>query len=258
MTETKKKAPLVRTKSPLLVTDNKFCPGCGHGIINRLLAESLEELGLAEEAVGVVAVGCACLQVDTFGVDWIQAPHGRAPAVATGVKRCRPENTVFTYQGDGDCLAIGMSETIHTAFRGENITVIFVNNGVFGMTGGQMAPTTLPGQKTTTSVKGRDPQLTGNPANIINLLGTFDTVKYLARGAVHTPAHINRAKKYIKTALENQKNGLGYSFVEILSPCPTNWGLTPVQSLERIKAEMLPVFELGEFRGGAADKKEAQ
>ena len=238
-------------KSSLLVEDNKFCPGCGHGIVNRLLAESLEELGVADDTIGVVAVGCGCLQVDTFGIDWIQSPHGRAPAVATGVKRSRPDKIVLTYQGDGDCLAIGMSETIHTAFRGENITVIFINNGVFGMTGGQMAPTTLSGQRTTTSPKGRDTTVSGNPANIINLLNTFDTVSYLARGSVHNPAAIKRAKGYIKKALQNQKEGAGYSFVEILSPCPTNWGLTPLQSLQHMKDNVLAVYPLGEFAGGA-------
>ena len=256
MSETQKtssKTPKVaRLKSPLLVQDNKFCPGCGHGIINRLLAECLEELGLAEDTIGVVAVGCACLQVDTFGVDWIQAPHGRAPAVATGVKRCRPDKTVVTYQGDGDCLAIGMSETIHTAFRGENITAIFVNNGVFGMTGGQMAPTTLPGQKTTTSVYGRDTSVTGQPANIINLLQNFDSVKYLARGAVLDAPHINRTKRYLKKALENQQKGVGYSFVEIVSPCPTNWSLSPLKSLDHIRNNVFSHYELGEFVGGAA------
>lgn len=244
-----------RHKSPLLVEDNKFCPGCGHGIIDRLVAESLEELDLAEKAIGVVAVGCGCLQVDTFGIDWIQAPHGRAPAVATGIKRCRPENTVLVYQGDGDCLAIGMAETIHTAFRGENVTVIFVNNGVFGMTGGQMAPTTLSGQSTTTTVKGRDVSVSGNPADILSLLGTFSTVKYLARGSVHTPAAINRTKGYIKKALGNQKNNVGYSFVEILSPCPTNWGLTPLKSLDHIKNEVLKTYTLGEFVGGDVQKQ---
>ena len=238
---------LERHKSPLLVEDNKYCPGCGHGIINRLLAECLDELGLGETTIGVVAVGCACLMIDTFGVDWIQAPHGRAPAVATGIKRSRPDKTVFAYQGDGDCLAIGMSETIHTAFRGENITVVFVNNGVFGMTGGQMAPTTLVGQKTTTSVYGRDPKVSGYPANIIDLLKNFDTVKYLARGTVIDVAGINRTKKYIKKGLENQLNNKGYSFIEILSPCPTNWGLTPLKALEHIKNQVMPVYQLGEI-----------
>jgi 2-oxoglutarate ferredoxin oxidoreductase subunit beta len=236
-----------RLKSPLLVEDNKFCPGCGHGIVNRLLAESLDELGLGDNAIGVVAVGCACLMVDTFGVDWIQAPHGRAPAVATGIKRCRPDKTVFAYQGDGDSLAIGMAETIHTAFRGENITVIFVNNGIFGMTGGQMAPTTLAGQKTTTSVHGRDPKLTGYPADIIGLLERFENVTYLARGSVADAADINRTKKYIKKSLANQATDKGYSFVEILSTCPTNWGLTPLQSLEHVKNKVRPVYKLGEI-----------
>lgn len=236
-----------RHHSPLLVEDNKYCPGCGHGIINRLVAEALDELGVSDQTIGVVAVGCACLMIDTFGVDWIQAPHGRAPAVATGIKRSRPDKVVFSYQGDGDCLAIGMAETIHTAFRGENISVIFVNNGVFGMTGGQMAPTTLAGQKTTTSVKGRDPRVTGNPANILELLKTFETVQYLARGAVIDVASITRTKKYIKKALENQINNKGYSFIEILSPCPTNWGMSPLKALERIKTEVMPVYELGEI-----------
>lgn len=248
-------------RSALLAADNKFCAGCGHGIINRLVAESLEELGLAENAIGVVAVGCACMQVDTFDIDWVQSPHGRAPAVATGIKRCRSDKTVFTYQGDGDCLSIGMAETIHAAFRGENITVIFVNNGVFGMTGGQMAPTTLIGQKTTTSVAGRDPLLTGNPANILDLLKTFDTVKYLARGSVHTPAAINRTKKYIKHAFENQKNKVGYSFVEVLSPCPTNWSMSPLNSLEHIKKNVIATYSLGEVVGGEitpASQKEEQ
>lgn len=243
------------SKSTLLVEANKFCPGCGHGIINRILAECLDELNVADTTMGAVAVGCACLQMDTFGIDWVQAPHGRAPAVAVGMKRCRPENVVITYQGDGDCLAIGMSETIHTAFRGENITVIFVNNGVFGMTGGQMAPTTLPGQKTTTSIYGRDPARTGNPANIINMLSTFDTVRYLARGSVHSPAAVNRAKGYIKKALQTQIDGKGYSFVEILSPCPSNWKLSPVKSIEHMVENVLKVYELGEFVGGTSKKE---
>lgn len=236
-----------RIKSPLLVEDNKYCPGCGHGIINRLAAECLDELGIGDDTIGVVAVGCACLMVDTFGIDWIQAPHGRAPAVATGIKRARPDKTVFAYQGDGDCLAIGMAETIHTAFRGENLTIIFVNNGVFGMTGGQMAPTTLVGQKTTTSVYGRDPKVSGYPANIISLLKSFDTVSYLARGAILDVAGINGTKKYIKKAFENQLNNKGYSFVEVLSPCPTNWGLSPLKSLEYIKNKVMPLYEIGEI-----------
>lgn len=238
---------MVRKKSPLLVEDNKFCPGCGHGIVNRLLAETLDELGVADKAIGVVAVGCACLQIDTFGIDWIQAQHGRAPAVATGIKRCRPDNVVIGYQGDGDCLAIGMAETIHTAFRGENLSLLFVNNAVFGMTGGQMAPTTLPGQKTTTSIYGRDVATTGNPANILEILATFKTVKYLARGTVTDVANINRTKGYIRKAIENQMAGRGYSFVEILSPCPTNWGLTPIKAIEHIKNESLTYYPLGEL-----------
>lgn len=242
---------MLKKKSSLLVEDNKYCPGCGHGIVNRLVAEVLEEMGLDKKAIGVVAVGCACLMIDTFGVDWIQAQHGRAAAVAAGIKRCRPENPVFSYQGDGDALAIGFSETLYAAIRNEKITVIFVNNGVFGMTGGQMAPTSLNGQKTTTSPKGRDVNISGNPVNVIEFMKTLD-IAYLARGSVMDVAAINRTKKYIRNAFEAQISGEGYSFVEVLSPCPTNWGLAPVKSLEHIKNNVAKVYNIGEFikRGG--------
>jgi 2-oxoglutarate ferredoxin oxidoreductase subunit beta len=237
---------MIRRRPPLLVEDNKYCPGCGHGIVNRLVAETLEELGLADSAIGVVAVGCACLMIDTFGVDWVQAPHGRAAAVAAGIKRCRPRNPVFTYQGDGDALAIGFSETMYAAIRGEKITVIFVNNGNFGMTGGQMAPTTLRGQATTTSPRGRDTASTGAPLDVIRLLATLD-VAYLARGSVASPAEIRKSKRYIRSAFEAQAAGEGYSFVELLSPCPTNWGLAPLAALDRVDAEVRAVYPLGEF-----------
>ncbi|MGQ9558242.1 MAG: thiamine pyrophosphate-dependent enzyme [Desulfurispora sp.] len=242
---------MFKQKPALLVEDNKYCPGCGHGIVNRLLAEVLEEMGLADSAIGVVAVGCACLMIDTFGVDWIQAQHGRAAAVATGIKRCRPQNPVFTYQGDGDALAIGLAETLYAAIRNEKITVLFVNNGVFGMTGGQMAPTTLGGQKTTTTPGGRDLTQTGQPLNVIEFLRTLP-IAYLARGSVVDPAAINKTKEYLRRAFQAQLAGEGYSFVEIVSPCPTNWGLPPLKALEYLREKVLPVYRPGEFilRGG--------
>ncbi|MEG2171748.1 MAG: thiamine pyrophosphate-dependent enzyme [Desulfovibrionaceae bacterium] len=230
----------------LLVADNKFCPGCGHGIINRVLAEVLEEMALADTAVGALAVGCACLMMDTFGVDWIQAPHGRAAAVAVGFKRMRPENFVFTYQGDGDSLSIGFSETMYAAIRNENITVIIVNNGIFGMTGGQMAPTTLPNQKTPTSPKGRDSALTGQPLNIVNLIAQLP-VGYVARGSVASAKDIRQLKRYIRQAVETQRAGGGYSLVEVLSPCPTNWKLSTEASLDHIKNTVSQTYPLGEF-----------
>lgn len=230
----------------LLVANNKFCPGCGHGIINRVLAEVLEEMELADVAVGALAVGCACLMMDTFGVDWIQAPHGRAAAVAVGVKRVRPENFVFTYQGDGDSLSIGFSETMYAAIRNENITAIIVNNGIFGMTGGQMAPTTLPGQKTTTSPKGRDSAITGQPLNIINQIAQLP-VGYVARGSVASAKDIRQLKRYIRQAVETQRAGGGYSLVEVLSPCPTNWKLSTEASLDHIQKTVSQTYPLGEF-----------
>jgi 2-oxoglutarate/2-oxoacid ferredoxin oxidoreductase subunit beta len=237
---------MLKHKPRLMVEDNKYCPGCGHGIVNRLVAEVLEEMKLEKKAIGAVAVGCACLMIDTLGVDWVQAQHGRAAAVASGIKRCRPESPVFSYQGDGDALAIGFSETLYAAIRNEKITVIFVNNGVFGMTGGQMAPTSLQNQKTTTSPKGRDVKLTGNPVNVIEFMKTLD-IAYLARGAVINPATINQTKKYIKNAFEAQINGEGYSFIEILSPCPTNWGMTPLKAIEHIGNNVTKVYPTGEF-----------
>lgn len=235
-----------------LVAPSRFCPGCGHGIINRLVAEVLEELGLEEKTIGVQAVGCACLMRTTFLVDWIQAPHGRAPATATAIKRVRPENTVFTYQGDGDLAAIGTAEIIHAAARNERFTTIFVNNGVFGMTGGQMAPTTLPGQKTASSPKGRDPDLTGMPLKISEMLAVLP-VAYIARGGVFSPTEIRKTKGYIRNAFEAQLNGEGFSMVEVLSPCPTNWHLSPRDSLKRLETEVVPYYPMGELvkRGGS-------
>jgi len=237
---------MLKNKPKACFIDNKYCPGCGHGVINRLVAEVLEEMGLDKTAIGAIAVGCASLMPDTFNIDCVQAQHGRAAAVAVGLKRCRPECTVFSYQGDGDALAIGFSETMYAAIRNENITVIFVNNGNFGMTGGQMAPTTLDGQKTSTSPYGRNIELTGAPLNAIKMLETLD-VAYLARGSVTSNANIMKAKQYIRKAFEAQQNKEGYSFVEILSPCPTNWGMEPLQSMKHIDSKVTEVYALGEF-----------
>ena len=237
---------MLKTIPKACFIDNKYCPGCGHGIANRLVAEVLEEMGRDGDALAAIAVGCASLRPDTFGIDCVQAQHGRAAAVAVGMKRCRPDKLVFTYQGDGDALAIGFSETMYAAVRHENITVIFVNNGNFGMTGGQMAPTTLEGQRTTTSPRGRDVRTTGDPMNIMELLKPLDPA-YLARGSMTSNAEILKTKKYIRTAFEAQERGVGYSFVEILSPCPTNWGLSAMDAVARIRAEVVPVYPLGEF-----------
>jgi 2-oxoglutarate ferredoxin oxidoreductase subunit beta len=246
-----------RRLSKLLVEESKYCAGCGHGIVNRCLAECLDELGVSEDAIGVCAVGCSCWMIDTFGIDWIQAPHGRAPATATGIKRTRPDKTVVVYQGDGDCLAIGMAETIHSALRGENFSVVFINNGNFGMTGGQMAPTTIAGQKTPTSIYGRDVKSTGQPVDIIKLLSAIPTTTYLARGTVTDVPHINKVKSYIKKALRCQVEGRGYAFVEVVSPCPTNWGLDPLAAVKRIKEEVLPVYVPGEYKDESGLDKEA-
>jgi len=238
---------MLKRKPEACFVDNKYCPGCGHGIVNRLVAEVLEEMGTAGDAIGAIAVGCASLMPETFNIDCVQAQHGRAAAVATGIKRCRPDKTVFAYQGDGDALAIGLSETLYAAIRNENITVIFVNNGNFGMTGGQMAPTTLDGQKTTTSPKGRDCTVTGSPLNAIRVLETLD-VAYLARGSVTNNRNILQTKKYIRKAFEAQQKGLGYGFVEVLSPCPTNWGMDPIKAMAHIDETVAGVYGLGEFQ----------
>ncbi len=232
--------------SKLLVEANKFCPGCGHGIIQRILAEVLDELELSETSAGAMAVGCACLAIDTFGVDWVQAPHGRAAAVAVGMKRVRPDCNIFTYQGDGDSLGIGFSETSYAAFRNENITAIIVNNGIYGMTGGQMSPTSLPEQKTTTSPMGRDIATTGLPVNIMDVLKERK-VAYLARGSVASVKDINNVKKYLKEAFTMQKEKKGYSLVEILAPCPTNWHLAPAASVAHINENVIQYYPLGEF-----------
>lgn len=234
-------------KSPESLTGRAFhyCAGCSHGVVHRLIAEVIDELKLREQTVGIAPVGCAVMIGKYFNFDVLQAAHGRAPAVATGVKRVVPENLVFTYQGDGDLASIGMSETVHCAIRGEQITIIFVNNACYGMTGGQMAPTTLPGQITTTTPEGRKARQSGYPVRIPEMLVTLEGVKYLERVSVHSPAHVTIAKRAIKKAFTVQMRGLGFSLVEIISVCPTNWRKTPLKSMEWLIDQMLPVYPLG-------------
>ncbi|TVQ99820.1 MAG: 2-oxoglutarate oxidoreductase, partial [Spirochaetaceae bacterium] len=230
-----------RTKA---LTDVQFhyCPGCTHGVIHRLVAEVLEEMDEVGNTIGVAPVGCAVLAYQYFNCDMHEAAHGRAPAMATGVKRVHPDAMVFTYQGDGDLASIGTAEIVHAAGRGENITVIFVNNAIYGMTGGQMAPTTMVGQKTTTSPFGRDPRTVGFPLRMSEMLATIDGAAFVERVSVHNPAHIRKAKKAIRTAFDCQKNKAGFSLVEVLSTCPTNWGLSPLESLDWVKETMIPYY----------------
>lgn len=229
-----------------ILEDSKYCPGCGHGIINRLVAEVLDELGLKEKALCATGVGCSCWVLEMLGVDQVQAQHGRAAAVATGIKRICPDHAVFTYQGDGDASAIGLSETIYAAERNENIVQIYVNNGVFGMTGGQMSPTTLEGQKTTTCVNGRNLKMNGEPLKLLNMLQNFN-IAYAARGSLVDVRAINKTKQYLKNAFNAEMNGEGYSFVEIVSPCPTNWHMSPINSMKRIEEEVLRYYPAGEY-----------
>ncbi|WP_024620962.1 thiamine pyrophosphate-dependent enzyme [Metaclostridioides mangenotii] len=225
-----------------------YCPGCTHGIIHRIVAESLEELGLLGETIGIVPVGCSVLGYKYFNMDTQEASHGRAPAAATGVKRVHPDKTVFTYQGDGDLASIGTAEIIHAAARGEKITTIFVNNTTYGMTGGQMAPTTLVGQKATTAQSGRNPETQGFPIRVSEMLSTLDGAVFVERVTVDTPANARKAKKAIKKAFQVQKAGLGFGIVEVLSTCPTNWGLSPVDALQWLRDNMMPHYPLGNFK----------
>ncbi len=225
-----------------------YCPGCTHGIVHRLVAEAMDELQIEGNAIGVAPVGCAVMNYDYFTCDMVQAPHGRAPAVATGLKRALPDRVVFTYQGDGDLAAIGTAETVHSATRGENITVIFINNAIYGMTGGQMAPTTLPGQITQTTPYGRDPKIAGNPIRVCEMLSTLDGVALAQRVSVDCVKNVLAAKKAIKKAFEYQLAGKGFTIVEVLSSCPTNWGLAPVEALDWLRDNMIPHYPLGVYK----------
>lgn len=235
---------------PEALTDKKFhyCPGCTHGIIHRLVAEVIDELGLRENTIGVAPVGCSVLAYEYFNVDMHEASHGRAPAVATGIKRVLPDKTVFTYQGDGDLASIGTAEIVHAANRGELITTVFVNNAIYGMTGGQMAPTTLDDQKTTTSPYGRDNKVAGYPIKISEMLSVLDGTAFIARVSVHDPQHIRNAKKSIKKGFKMQLEGKGFSMIEVLSTCPTNWGMTPVDAVNWLKENMIPRYPLRVFK----------
>ena len=225
-----------------------YCPGCTHGVAHRLIAETLDEMGLKDRTIGVAPVGCAVFAYNYFDIDFVEAAHGRAPAMATGIKRVLPDRIVFTYQGDGDLASIGMAEIMHAAARGENITVVFINNAIYGMTGGQMAPTTLPGQKTTSSPLGRDVETQGFPIRMAEILATMDGTGYVVRRSLHDPANIRKSKKAIRTAFEVQVRGLGFSMVELLSTCPTNWGIAPVESLGWVQDHMIPAFPLGDYK----------
>ncbi len=229
----------------LLDVPTHYCPGCTHGIIHRLVGEVLEELNVIDKTIGVAPVGCSVLAYDYFACDMFEAAHGRAPAVATGIKRSNPDKVVFTYQGDGDLAAIGTAEIVHAATRGENIVTIFVNNCIYGMTGGQMAPTTLPGQVTETSPYGRDVKLQGHPIRVSEMISTLDGACYVERVSVDNVPHVNKAKAAIKKAFQNAIAGKGFSMVEVLSICPTNWGLSPVDALQWLRGNMMPFYTLG-------------
>ena len=245
---------MVVFQKPKALTDAQthYCPGCTHGIIHRLVAENIDEFGIEGKTVGIAPVGCAVMCYDYFSCDMIEAAHGRAPAVATGVKRALPDNFVFTYQGDGDLAAIGTAEMVHAATRGENITVIFVNNAIYGMTGGQMAPTSLPGQVTQTTPYGRDVNYSGYPVRVCEMLSTLDGVAYAERVAVDCVKNVNRAKKAIKKAFQTQLDKKGFSIIEVVSACPTNWGLEPNDALQWLRDNMLPYYPLGVYKDKTA------
>ncbi len=241
---------MVVFEKPKALTNAPFhyCPGCTHGIVHRLVAEVIDEMGIEGETVGIASVGCSVFSYDYFGCDMIQSPHGRAPAVATGVKRSHPDHFVFTYQGDGDLAAIGTAETVHVGTRGENITIIFINNAIYGMTGGQMAPTTLLGQVTTTSPYGRKKEIQGNPIRVVEMLSTLDGTAYAERVAVDCVKNVRNAKKAIRKAFEVQKNKQGLSIVEVLSTCPTNWGLSPEKAIDWLRENMMEHYPLGVYK----------
>ena len=253
MADQKEEKVVFERPHALLPVVTNYCPGCTHGIVNRLVAEVVDELGIEGDTVGIAPVGCSVMAYNFFGCDMIEAAHGRAPAVATGVKRVHPENIVFAYQGDGDLASIGMAETVHAATRGENITIIFINNAIYGMTGGQMAPTSLPNQVTQTSPYGRDVDTAGYPIRVCELLSSLDGVAYLERVTVDSPKNVRKAKKAIKKAFETQRDGLGYSLVEVVATCPTNWGMTPQQAFAWMRENMLPYYPLGVYKDVVAD-----
>ena len=243
---------VAKRPNSLSATPTHYCPGCTHGIIHRLVAEAIDTLGIEGRTIGVAPVGCSVLAYHYFTVDMIEAAHGRAPAVATGLKRAEPGNIVFTYQGDGDLASIGMAETVHAAARNENITIIFVNNAIYGMTGGQMAPTSLPGQVTQTSPYGRDVTQCGFPIRVCEMLSQLDGPEYLTRVAVNSVKNVNNAKKAIEKAFRNQVEGKGFSLVEVVSGCPTNWGMTPQAALKWIDDAMIPYYPLGVYKDRSA------
>lgn len=232
----------------MLPEETTYCPGCTHGISHRLVMEVIEEKGLLGETIGVAPIGCSILAHKYMNIDMCESAHGRAPAVATGIRRVHPEATVFTYQGDGDLASIGTGEIVHAALRGEKFTTIFINNAIYGMTGGQMAPTSLIGQKTTTSIEGRIEEISGKPIKMAELIATIDGAVFVERVSLDSPANIRKAKKAIQRAIEVQEKRLGFGFVEILSTCPTNWGYTPVKSLEWLRENMIPYFPLGNIK----------
>lgn len=231
-----------------------YCPGCAHGIVHRIIAQTIDELGIQENVIGVAPVGCAVFAYNYFDIDMAEASHGRAPAVATGIKRADPSKIVFAYQGDGDLASIGMTETVHTAARGENLTIIFINNAIYGMTGGQMAPTSLPGQVTATSPYGRDVNTVGYPVKVCELLSTLECPYYIERVAVNNIQNLRKAEKAIKRAFQNQIDGKGYSFVEVVAACPTNWKMAPVEANKWVDGPMLDYYPLGVYKDKEVQK----
>ena len=250
MAEVEKKTENLVYAKPKLITDNvmHYCPGCSHGTVHKLIAEVIEEMGLAEKTVGISPVGCSVFAYNYIDIDWIEAAHGRALAVATAVKRLYPQNMVFTYQGDGDLSAIGTAESIHAAARGENVVAVYINNAIYGMTGGQMAPTTLLGMKTATTPYGRDPRLNGYPYKIAEMMAHLDGATFITRQSVHTPANVRKCKKAIRKAFENSMAGNGFSLVEVVSTCNSGWKLSPVASNQWHAENMLPFYPLGDIK----------